>query len=417
MTQQSGTNDVPQITIENLQPLSTIRASLNTMFDELYGDTRRDLVIVRSADDLPAPSGGVHQLANNTYYEFEGTVTLANSLRYGTNSFVAGRHWGADVLVYTGAGAALVAENVAFNLRFMTVVAPNGAALDLSAGSSTEFLAFLAAFVGCASLGTIAGYRVPSLKSLAFDSYGAGLVFTGTSEKVLIDGCPFRDGAENSTAIHFDDDFETGAVDITGNYFKDTSATEMAVSVDAGAVISGFALFRGNLLEGGIEALSGFGPSSLGWDFAGNSGVRDSRIVGELTMDENATATALTQNVWTKVAGATDGGILERFEADTDNRLTYIGPRPIEVMVTAVGTILGSANGQLIEKAIYRNGTTQVTVPMTSALTGPASSRSDTISVVGLVLMEPGDYVELWMRCTSGSNNATVQSLQMVVSG
>lgn len=51
---------------------------------------RANHIIVSSVDDLPIPSGGIHQLLDNTYYQFNGTVTSADALQRGTNTMVGG---------------------------------------------------------------------------------------------------------------------------------------------------------------------------------------------------------------------------------------------------------------------------------------------------------------------------------------
>ena len=48
-------------------------------------------VIVESVDDLPAASGGFHQLADNTVYAFKGTGTTSpDYLNFGTGSLIKG---------------------------------------------------------------------------------------------------------------------------------------------------------------------------------------------------------------------------------------------------------------------------------------------------------------------------------------
>lgn len=378
--------------------------------------TRSANVRVQSLDDLPGAVNGVIQLADDTRYEFNGLVVGSATLRYGSGTMLAGVHLGKDGYIYTGAGTAIEATNVSFFMSYFVVVASAGTCFALSADNVTEMYCEWCAFYG-AALGAITGYRVPTLKNINCEGYGNGIIFGGVSEKILVSTSPFRGALAASVALAFGPTMNTGIVDITGNYAKDFAADAVFLSLDPAATIRSYALFRGNALDAVATPLEGVSPATEGWGFVGNAGLRDSEIVGEVTMQDNATATVLTQNIWTKVAGTTVAGILERMTMPQSNRLTLGNAQPALLSVAVALSLTGSQNGQAVEVVLYKNEVAVLTAPIGAVLTGPASARADNIAVQTVTMMEPGDYIEVWCRCTSGNDNITVGSLQFTARG
>lgn len=80
-------------------------------------------------------------------------------------------------------------------------------------------------------------------------------------------------------------------MDITGNYFKDFEEGVVCFKKHPSATVGFFSLLRENSFEDleGVSITEGFGPETVGWAFSNNSGVRDSRILGEYQMSGNET--------------------------------------------------------------------------------------------------------------------------------
>lgn len=372
--------------------------------------------VVRRASDLPRPTNGAHVLAADTYYELDGQVRTSFPVRYSSGSMIGGQQLNRDQLIIMSSEPAVQANGVSFFIENCSIVAPMGPALDLKADDTTEFFGSFVGVYSTPKLGTIDGYRVPTMKGWNLEGFADGFTFTGRSEKIFIDGSPFRNATGTAKAIHFDADFDCAIVDLTGNYFKDFAAGAVGISQDASATIRDFGLLRGTAFDGLVTPVSGFGPASVEWDFRANAGVRDSRVVAEMGMDGNETATVLTQNTWTKIAGTTATDLVERFSMPQSNRLTYTGRRNVSVVVVAVLTVAGSVNNQAIEVALFKNGE-KATPAMGSILTGPVAARADNVAINAILEMGTDDYFEVFVRCTSGSDNATVRSLQVTAQG
>lgn len=379
---------------------------------------REKEVLVKSVEDLPEPVNGEHILLDDVMYQFNGFITTPHTLKLGNNCSLVGRDLGKDGIIYTGFDVAVRADNVPFFAREFVIVSPAAQALDLKADIDKEFYAKLVGIYNTPFLGVIDGYRVPSLKEWNCEDFDEGLVFTGESEKIFIDGSPFRGVGENSTIISFDENFSTTSIDITGNYFKDLEEGAVCVKKHPSATISFFGLLRGNSFED-LEEVSiteGFGPETVGWAFINNSGVRDSRILGEYSMAGNETVTTLTQNTWVKIAGTTVPGYLERFDATTSNRLIYIAERSTEALMIGSVSIRGESNDQRVEVAFFRNGEIESS-PISTILGGPAQARADNLSINQITELNTDDYVEVWIRCTSSNDNVTVSSMQVSLKG
>lgn len=376
---------------------------------------RLNHVVVQSPADLPGVNGGEVQLADNTLYEFNGLITGSATLRYGQGTMLCGRHLGSDAYIYTGTGTAVVAEDVPFYMNYFAVIASNGTCIEASADKNTEHYMEWVGLYG-QTIGTISGYRVPTMKNINVEDYQNGLVLTGESEKVLVSATPFRGAGPGARSILFDENFVTRVVDLEGNYFKDHDSTAAAVSVDPQAQITDFGIVRGNAFDDVDTPLEGVSPATERWTFVANQGVRDSRVVGQYTMSDNTTATVLTQNVWTKIAGTTVEQDAERMSMPENNRIRLDSARPAFLTFVVALAVDGTANGQLVEFRLQRNGEA-ISAPLKTALTGPQGVRSDTVTLTAVKELEPGEFVEVWCRCTSGNDNIIVPSMQLVARG
>lgn len=174
---------------------------------------------------------------------------------------MGGLHFGQDGFVYTGTGAADRALNVPYFSHNFFLVAPSGACLDVSADDTTEFFAELLSCVNSDSLGTINGYKVPSLVKCAFDTFNTDLTFSGTSKKLFMTASPFRGAADNAKAVTLAPDMVTDIIDFTGNYFKSFGTGAVALSQDAAATINTFAILRGNAFDSSQHPWRASGPS------------------------------------------------------------------------------------------------------------------------------------------------------------
>ena len=136
-------------------------------------------------------------------------------------------------------------------------------------------------------------------------------------------------------------------------------------------------------------------------------------------MQANATTTTLTtQNLWYKVAGttsATNTGIRVD-NTTTSNKLIYKGTTTTHFHVVSNHDFTCSANNQLLEFELRKNGTVSAPVPVgrkvsTGTDQGAMSVHTDT-------MLDTDDYIELWARNTTSSGTTiTVVNMYLFIMG
>lgn len=124
---------------------------------------------------------------------------------------------------------------------------------------------------------------------------------------------------------------------------------------------------------------------------------------GMVYMEANVTTTALTANVWSKIAGTTTALLLNQFTSPVSNRLTHTGANPIVVSINCSATLNFSAGGgnTLRSIAIFKNGA-QITPSLISEQN--ASGINISMSTQTFVSLSTNDYIEVYCRSSANSN-------------
>lgn len=371
----------------------------------LIGRRRNNHVVVRSVEDLPTVTNGEHVLAENTYYEFNGNVVINSPLRISSGTALGGAHLSQDVIVYTGTAAAIKSTNVGFEIKYCTVIAPNGSLLDLTGGITDEFVAEWVGLYNCLSIGTVTGFRVPTFKNCAAENFADGITFTGTSNKIFVDASPFRNAGENAVAIYFDENCVTRAIDIGGNYFKEFQSGAVAISIHENATIETFGIITRNVFDTITTPLVGFGPASIEWAFSDNVGIRDSRVAAQAYLTNPATTVITTQDEYIPVVGGfTLVPVSERFSLNVNNELVYTGRENKLVTFNASFTI-NPDNNDRIGFRVGVNGTLlDRSAVVVEQGAGPGSSPR-VGSVIALFEVKEGDTVSLYVANLSGDGD------------
>ena len=128
------------------------------------------------------------------------------------------------------------------------------------------------------------------------------------------------------------------------------------------------------------------------------------RPSGMVYMEGNVATTALTANVWAKIAGTTTAsGFLNQFTSPVSNRLTYTGTTQVIALVNASATLNFSAGGGVTVRSIsiFKNGI-QITPSLMSE--NLASGANINMSTQTFVSLTTNDYIEVYCRSSSNSN-------------
>lgn len=111
--------------------------------------------------------------------------------------------------------------------------------------------------------------------------------------------------------------------------------------------------------------------------------------------------TAITANVYSKLAGATTSISLADFTMTADNRLRYDGAATIIFKFAIDAAIRGTSNNLSTSIRLAKNGTTDAVTRQTINLS--ANGRAELISTTGVVSLATNDFVEVWATAASNT--------------
>ena len=139
-----------------------------------------------------------------------------------------------------------------------------------------------------------------------------------------------------------------------------------------------------------------------------------SKGYAEMFMTNNATVTVVSSSgVPYKLAGATSAGALNMFVMSGDNRLQYTGSTTgFSFSVSVNLSAVAASSNQLFQVEIQKNGTIQTNTIMQTQF----GSVDQAIGLSGIVAMNPGDYVEVWVQNNTSNKNFTGKYLSFILS-
>lgn len=316
------------------------------------------------------------------------------------------------VITSTTTGGVLRCNSHAVNLvvRELSIVCFTGpcVVLDGVANGGAQEAQLNMFFVGLigASAGTISGWNVQSVKQ-CFINAANGLTLDGTTRKVYVSETPFY--GITGAALTLAATLSVRVVDIVSLFFK-YDAPGACVEAVAGYSLSGRGNLRGSLIDGTAVPLVGLASSEPTWTMANNSGIADSRVTGLASLATSAATAISVVGTAVKVAGTTTPSpINERF-SHSDNRLTYTGVEPATVDLDARYTV-GTGNNQALSFYIAINGAVVTESRARVRVGSGADERAG--SATAIVLMNNGDYAELWVANDSTTASVTVVAMTL----
>jgi len=362
------------------------------------------LKLISDSKDLPFDSNSnEHILKDDTVYKFDGFITSPYPIRLGNSTPLIGNHGATDGFIHTGMSTAIKGNGSGFFARDMYLHAPGGTVFDLTGTTSEEMLvesisiSDAAGLGNIANLGTIDGFRVPSIKGCNFGNFDAGLLFTGTSEKIFISSSPFRGVTESGvTILDFDAGCTVGIVDLPNNYVKSVQSDTEVVRVDPSATVDDVFQYRGNTHDSSVtisNILTGAaGTEQIGYLVEGSFRLSDSTVAANYSLNSSSTTTITEQassktdeSAYVKITGPTTTVIDERFTTG-DNSVTYEGKKDTEMQLTANLAIGGDAagNGDIVSAAWFKNGSIVAGTPTRVDTPGRGNQVAVALTVVGI---------------------------------
>lgn len=373
------------------------------------------LIFVNAKSDLPAPNGGIITLAANVTYFITTTIDLTGDrLVCGANTTLIGGSSENCRIKSTGlVGTALITSTYSLPIRNITIEAD--VALDLDGDVNTTALDWFGVnFTDCATVGTIKNYSNFIMADSAFLNSG-GLTFDGTIGTIGISQSLFNCNAANTAIILPSTVTVTRRFRIIYSSFI-VLAAETGINVDVLATIptESYILDTVNFSGGGTY-LAGLDHTSNDSFFSSCTNITNTAVNGQLYMVANATPTVIAfASTFTKVLGTTTPSPDNSKFTHSDNKLTCGAVISRKYLIQAtVAFTSGSSN--VCEFAFYSSKTASINTPSRTISTANAAGRAENISILCVLELTIGDFIEVHCANNTGANNITVENLNFLI--
>ena len=399
---------------------------------------RNNYKLIKSAADLApelaAGGGSTYLLTTNTYYEINGTITLAKPIDL-NNAYMAGLDSSQDILSFPG--GTVFKGSKGGNIKNLTL--KGGKAFEIAgpgiATNSSLFVQYVIIDGMTSSVGSISGFGVYLGNIIQFINNTNGITYSNIGNLLLNNQGWFD--TNNGT-------FETltGTFGLIGKVsgFSTVNGSDLALDVSALAAtsVTGTAAIQGTAFLGSTTNTAGYvkgytivNGAYPGYNFSNAWYVNAPGIPregdAEATGDINFNADLGTNGAETvfsgtgtgsrkKVGGTTTSTSLFRFTKDGDNKITYRGSKSRYFQVSG-SVSYQSGNTLTLILYIAKNG---IILPEIKVYGRPSSTIFTTegilaLPIVGTVQMKKDDYIEIWAERIDGSGTMKTVSLNLTV--
>ncbi len=374
---------------------------------------RNNYVLVKTEADLPTPSGGIITLDENTFYEINGTIVLANSINI-NGAYLAGLDTNEDILFRVG--GTMFVGNKSGSMRNLTLSASGGTIFNLDDTVHDQtFVLQDNIIANSGSVGTIKGYAVVFSNVVQYSGNLGGITYENIGDLLLSNQGWFS----NNTSPYetFTGTFEliekvSGFSTVNSGYGIDVSSNPTVTSgILLGTVFTGTSTtFINKYTVGTIKY-----NFSDKW-FVNSPGLpleSDWVSTGNLYITTKATTNIAAANTPVKMAGTTTGLNLFRVTSPVDNRLTYTGEKTRFFSYTGSISVTASSNGKRFVFYIAKNGTVLPESEQSRKIANGADRGS--ISLSGVVELAPNDYIEVWVENINDATDITAESMNLLL--
>lgn len=385
---------------------------------------RNNYVLVKSASDLPAPSGEKITLASNTFYEINGTITLTAPIDL-NNAYVAGLDANEDILSFP---AGIVFEgSTGGSIRNVTIKGAQAFKITGPGISSPTSLLVQNTIIDgmTTSVGSISGLGLYFGNIVQFINNKGGISYSNIGNLLLNNQAWF---ASNQGT------FETlsgsfGLVEKASG-FSTVDGSDVALDVSSNPVV-GNGVLLGTVFSGTTSAPNGYinkytSGSYTGYNFTNAWSVNcpgipreaDDAATGDINLSaavgSGVTTAFSADKTPIKLAGTTASNSLFRFEKVGDNRITYRGAKKRFFQVNASVSYQATGDPTII-LYIAKNGAviTQTKVYGRGASGFFVSAGILALPIIGTIELSSGDYIEIWAERFSGTGDMNTVSLNL----
>lgn len=385
---------------------------VNANETELFASTT-NTILVKSAADLPAASGGTHTLLASTVYQPQGVIDLGgNTLTLQADTVLRGRSPAVDGFSTTS-GSALF-SGPALRVRCLSATCPNGPIFNKTDDASEPMFFIEVNCFSFGSYGTIGTSSGGLLQLCNFIGPGGGMMFTGGTGNFGIQNSLFSGYTGNCI------DLSTFVFNVLS---MDTVIFSGAVASTAlsGLASSGNIGTRGVVskcsFNGSGAALSGIDEQDLKWDFTGNFGVARSRNAADGFLLTTETVIIGTIGQFEEVGGTSfSSSILDRFTISTSGVLTYVGIEDIEIQVSGFATVQKVGGGSDVLVARFAKNWVSPSSGIAQSGGQSENATPTSIPLVALIDLTTGDTIRVIVANSTTTANIEVDLASIVIS-
>ncbi len=391
---------------------------------------RNHFKLIKSVQDLApelAAGGGSSYLLNtNTYYEINGTISLANPINL-NNAYVSGLDANEDVLSFPG--GVVFRGNTGGSIRNLTITGAKAFELTGPGAASSSSLLIQNTIVQgtTTSVGNISGFGLYFGNIVNFIGNANGISYSNIGN-LLLNTQAWPD-SNNGTFETFSGTF--GHIQKASG-FSNVNGSDIAMDV-SGSLNVGTGILQGTVFSGTTSATTGIIKGyttgtypgyyfSSAWtvDAPGIQRESDDAATGDINLSA-AVGTGATTTFTTsgtagrkKIAGTTTSNNLFRFTRDGDNIITYRGTKTRYFQVAASVSYQGNSDLTVI-LYIAKNGTVVTETKVYGKGTTGLFTTSGILAlpIIGTVQMKKDDYIEIWAERFDGTGNMQTVSLNL----
>lgn len=372
---------------------------------------RSNHVIVKSAADFPAASGGVRTLAANTVYEINGTVAISDKINL-NQSVVQGANMLTDMLVYTGTAELFTGSNCG-SIKNMTIVAAATGAkvFNINVGGAAQNMIIEKCLIAnCYNVGTIKGVGGTTLlQTIGYQNNTTGITFENDFNLIILN--TLWDSNNKGTYEKFVGTFNV--IQKTGGDMLTLSANS-AIAFDVSGIVSLAAgELKTTLFQGTGTYVTGTFAKQWEVEATGIATEKDGSATGNVYVSATAVTDIVTKDVPVKVAGTTTSATLFRVTMPSNNRLTYTGLKTRRFQVVCSLTAVAASSNKSYSFHIFKNGVKLAESTQSMKMGSGINAGSLTISCT--VSMAPNDYIEVWAENNTDTTDLTVENLNVSI--
>ncbi|OSZ80108.1 hypothetical protein CAP36_02275 [Chitinophagaceae bacterium IBVUCB2] len=368
-------------------------------------------VLVKSATDFPAASGGIITLTSGTLYEVNGTIVLTDKINL-NGCYLIGRDANNDKLIYTPGSGELFTGTKGGTIRSLTLVAnTTGSKLFNLDMTVTENLIVRDAIIAsCKNVGLVKGGYITFFSVINYAGNSNGITYQDNANLLLDNTAWFPTNSGTFEKL-------TGTFDIIeklGGFSQPMLATAgVAVDVTGITTINEGATLKNTAFMGTGTRINGTFSKKWEVESPGIATEKDDVSTGNLYLSSIVNTIFSGVDVPTKVLGTTVAASLFRVTSPSNNRLTYDGTKSKRFQVIASLSVTAQAANKYFSFYVVKNGVILPESKQAMRLSSGVDKGSVTLSCT--ILLNANDYIEIWAENNSDNSYVTLETLNLAI--